>query len=331
VATTPSIAVTAVSLASKFLGAMVGSAVGDAIGELAFQATARARLEALVEHLDILRYTDDTAMAVGIAESLIQVGAVDHQHLGQTFRRNYRREPWRGYASGPPTLFAQVERSGLSYREAARRLFGGEGSLGNGAAMRIAPLGCFFWNSPQLYEQAVASADVTHAHPVGRDGAAVLALAVGRAVGLDPRGEFPLEPFVAELAASSRTETIRDKMALVQALLAQDAGPEEAARKLGRSVAVHESMPFAIYSFLRHPSSFEECLFCAVLHGGDRDTLGAMAGAVSGAYLGIEAIPEWWRNKVENLRAVENLARELREKHESMASSKEGGPSREQR
>ena len=183
----------------------------------------------------------------------------------------------------------------------------------------------------QLYEQAVASADVTHAHPVGRDGAAVLALAVGRAVGLDPRGEFPLEPFVAELAASSRTETIRDKMALVQALLAQDAGPEEAARKLGRSVAVHESMPFAIYSFLRHPSSFEECLFCAVLHGGDRDTLGAMAGAVSGAYLGIEAIPEWWRNKVENLRAVENLARELREKHESMASSKEGGPSREQR
>ncbi|MGE5312327.1 MAG: ADP-ribosylglycohydrolase family protein, partial [Nitrospirota bacterium] len=152
-----SVAVAPVSLESKFLGAMVGSAVGDAIGELAFHAPERARLEALVEHLDILRYTDDTAMAVGLAESLIEVGAIDHQHLGEIFRRNYRKEPWRGYASGPPTLFAQVERSGLSYQEAARRLFGGEGSLGNGAAMRIAPLGCFFRSSPQLYEQAAAS------------------------------------------------------------------------------------------------------------------------------------------------------------------------------
>jgi poly(ADP-ribose) glycohydrolase ARH3 len=204
-----------------------------------------------------------------------------------------------------------VERSGLSYQEAARRLFGGEGSLGNGAAMRIAPLGIFFHNSPQLYEQAAASAEVTHAHPVGKDGAAVLALAVALAVGLDPRQEFPLEHFLAELAASSRTETIGEKIALVRALLAEPVGHEAAARTLGRTVAVHESMPFAVYSFLRHPSSFEECLVCAVLHGGDRDTLGAMACAISGAYLGIEAIPEWWRNKLENLRAVENLAREL--------------------
>jgi len=327
----PSILVISVSLESKFLGAMVGSAVGDAIGELAFHSPERTRLQTLVEHLDILRYTDDTAMAIGLAESLIEVGGIDHQHLGETFRRNYRREPWRGYASGPPTLFAQVERSGLSYQEAARRLFRGEGSLGNGAAMRIAPLGCFFWNSPQLYEQASASADVTHAHPVGKDGAAVLALAVARAVSLNPRQEFPLQPVVAELAVFSRTQTIREKMAMVQALLAEAAGTEAAARTLGRTVAVHESMPFAVYSFLRHPSSFEECLFCAVLHGGDRDTLGAMACAISGAYLGMEAIPEWWRNKIENLRAVENLARELWKKHESTASSEEGRSSREQR
>jgi poly(ADP-ribose) glycohydrolase ARH3 len=315
----PSIVVTSVSLESKFLGAMVGSAVGDAIGELAFQAPERTRLEALVGHLDVLRYTDDTAMAIGLAESLIEVGTVDHQHLGETFRRNYRKEPWRGYASGPPALFAQVERSGLSYQEAARRLFGGEGSLGNGAAMRIAPLGIFFHNSPQLYEQAAASAEVTHAHPVGKDGAAVLAVAVGRGVGLDSRREFPLGPFVADLATFSRTETIREKMTLVRVLLRESADAEAATRKLGRTVAVHESMPFAVYSFLRHHSSFEECLFCAVLHGGDRDTLGAMACAISGAYLGIEAIPEWWRNKVENLRAVENLARELWKRHEFVA------------
>jgi poly(ADP-ribose) glycohydrolase ARH3 len=250
-------------------------------------------------------------MAIGLAESLVEMGTIDHQHLGETFRRNYRREPWRGYASGPPTLFAEVERLGLSYQEAARRLFGGEGSLGNGAAMRIAPLGIFFHNSPQLYEEAAASAEVTHAHPVGKDGAAVLALAVARAVGLDPRREFPMESLVADLAALSRTASIREKMMLVQALLGESTGPEAAARKIGRTVAVPESMPFAVYAFLRHPSSFEECLFCAVLHGGDRDTLGAMACGISGAYLGIGAIPDGWRNKLENLRAIEALARKL--------------------
>lgn len=300
-----------VDLVSKFLGAMVGSAVGDAIGELAFWCSERERLAELVKHLGILRYTDDTAMAIGLAESLIETGRIDHQHLGETFRRNYRKEPWRGYASGPPTLFAQVERSGLSYREAARRLFAGEGSLGNGAAMRIAPVGLLFHTSPDLYDQAAASAEVTHAHPAGKDGAAVLALAVAHATTLDPGEQFPLGSFVAKLVASARAETIREKMNLVALLIDKSIGPEAAARKLGRTVAIHESMPFALYCFLRHYASFEECLFCAVLHGGDRDTLGAMACALSGAYLGIGAIPAHWRNKVENVTLIENLAREL--------------------
>jgi poly(ADP-ribose) glycohydrolase ARH3 len=52
-----------------------------------------------------------------------------------------------------------------------------------------------------------------------------------------------------------------------------------------------ESLSFPIYSSLRFASSFEDCLYCAIMHGGDRDTLGAMAGAISGAYLGFEAIP----------------------------------------
>jgi poly(ADP-ribose) glycohydrolase ARH3 len=73
-------------------------------------------------------------------------------------------------------------------------------------------------------------------------------------------------------------------------------------------VAVHESMPFAVYSFLRHPRSFEECLFCAVLNGGDRDTLGAMACAISGAYLGAGAIPQTWQRKLENCQQIERLA-----------------------
>jgi poly(ADP-ribose) glycohydrolase ARH3 len=76
-------------------------------------------------------------------------------------------------------------------------------------------------------------------------------------------------------------------------------------------VAVHESLPFALYAFLRHPQSFEACLLCATLNGGDRDTLGAMACAISGAYLGAEAIPRAWWKKLENRRHIEDLAIKL--------------------
>jgi poly(ADP-ribose) glycohydrolase ARH3 len=97
----------------------------------------------------------------------------------------------------------------------------------------------------------------------------------------------------------------------VQELVNEDVPPQRAAKELGQGVAVHRSLPFAIYSFLRHPDSFRECLFCAALNGGDRDTLGAMACAISGAYLGVEAIPYGWREKLENRGHIEELAVEL--------------------
>jgi poly(ADP-ribose) glycohydrolase ARH3 len=300
-------------LKKKFLGGMVGSALGDAIGELAFRGLGEAGLRSQVAQMDVLVYTDDTAMAIGLAESIAQVGGLDPQRLGDTFRANFGREPWRGYASGPPTVFSRVGRFGVSYAEAARSLFGGQGSFGNGAAMRIAPVGLFYHDAPDLYEKARQSAIVTHAHPIGVDGAAVLAWAIARAVRLDPREPFPVVDLTQGLVDSARTPEVRDKMALVRTLIAEDVPPPDAAKRLGRGVAVHESMPFAIYAFLRHPHSFEACLFCAVLNGGDRDTLGAMACAISGAYLGVEAIPLAWREKLENRAHIEGLAVRLAE------------------
>ncbi len=102
-------------------------------------------------------------------------------------------------------------------------------------------------------------------------------------------------------------------MELVRELIAEEAPPDRAADAIGRSVLVHESMPFALYAFLRHPESFADCLYCAVLNGGDRDTLGAMAGAISGAYLGVDAIPSVWRERLENRDDIEGLARRLAE------------------
>ena len=295
----------------KYLGGMIGSALGDAIGELAFFRPSKETLCGNLEQVETYRYTDDTAMSIGIAESILKTGCLNEQDLGGTFRENFKLEPWRGYASGPPAVFSMVEELGITYVEAAQRLFGGSGSFGNGSAMRAVPVGLVFHDAPDLYEMARVSAVVTHAHPLGIDGAAVQAKAVALAVNLDPDDAFPADAFVQDLLGFARTSEMRDKIREVGDLISSRIHPSVAAQQLGRTVAVHESLPFALYSFLRHPKSFEDCLFCAILNGGDRDTLGAMACATSGAYLGINAINEYWIEKLENRSYIEGLTLRL--------------------
>ena len=168
-----------IDLKSKFLGGMIGCALGDAIGEIAFMYPKEDLLCSKVDSEKVLRYTDDAAMALGIAESIIKEGEINQQQLGNMFKDNFEQEPWRGYASGPPTIFSMVRKLGITYTEAARRLFGGSGSLGNGAAMRIVPVGLIYYKDADIYDKAVATAEITHAHPVGVDGAACSGMGCG--------------------------------------------------------------------------------------------------------------------------------------------------------
>ena len=80
---------------------------------------------------------------------------------------------------------------------------------------------------------------------------------------------------------------------------------------LGNGVEAHESVPTAIYTFLRYPDSFADVVGYAISLGGDTDTIASMAGAVSGAYLGLDAIPEAWRENVEGSARLQELADSL--------------------
>jgi poly(ADP-ribose) glycohydrolase ARH3 len=301
-------------LSSSAAGALLGCALGDAIGELAFSQSAEEDLANAISAAPKLVYTDDTAMTIALAESLIENGGIAQQRLGQRFADHFAEEPWRGYGPGPPKIFRNARKSNLTFTQVARDLYTGEGSLGNGAAMRVGPVGVAYRDSPKLWDAAHASAEITHAHPVGRDGAAVQALAVGVATmhALCGRRLDPLET-AENLAGAAETELIRGKMKAVARLLAEDAPPAKVADTVGRSVAVHESMPFAVYAFLKTPQSFQESLHCAIFNGGDVDTLGAMTGAISGAYLGIDALPVGYRIKVEKGEYLETLGKRLAE------------------
>ena len=303
-------------LKSKFLGSLVGTAVGDAVGA-GFEGWPMVEpeaVEAVADRRDVLTYTDDTHMMIGLAESLIENRGFDGEHMAHTFMRNYEREPWRGYGPGPPRIFRLV-RAGETWDRAAETLYRG-GSYGNGSAMRIAPVGVLYHDDlAGLREVAHKSSQITHSHELGKGGAALQACAVALAVNLEPTTafdarQFLAREFLARLDGFVDHETYRQKLAKVAALL-DEADRANVAAELGNGIEAFNSVPTAIHSFLSHPRSFEEAVLFAVSLGGDTDTIAAMTGAISGAYLGVGSIPERWRMKLENRLYIEELAEKL--------------------
>jgi poly(ADP-ribose) glycohydrolase ARH3 len=274
------------------LGALLGTFVGDALG-MPYEGTPATaipgRIEMAEARLGRGTYTDDTEMMIGLAESLLARGEVDPEDLAARFLQGC--EPARGYGAGTLRVL-EMWRRGVGVGEAASAAFGGAGSFGNGAAMRIAPVGVLFAADPErLRREAAASAAVTHAHPLGIDGAVVQAAAVGAAT----RGE--------EILAGARAAASTDELqaALIDAarLREKRPGPDEVARALGRSSAAHRSVPTAIYAATAH-RDFESAVSFAVRCGGDADTIGAMAGAIIGAREGCGGIPRRWLDALED-------------------------------
>lgn len=289
---------------AKFIGSLLGTAIGDSLGaqgEGIFQ---------LQETKEIgPRYTDDTAMMIGLAESLIECKGFKAEHMANRFMENFEREPWRGYAWGPPRIFRMI-RSGRKWNEMLDREIYPGGSYGNGAAMRIAPVGLFCRDDPKmLREVAYQSSKITHSHEWAIEGAALEACAVAMAVNLKAEN-FNKYEFLKELMNFTRVGIYQKKLEAMKSLLDEDAPRGKVIRELGNGVEAMNSVPAAIYSFLCN-SDFESSVIYAVSLGGDADTIGAMTGAIAGACYGVDEIPKRWMNRLENREYIKKLAEKL--------------------
>jgi poly(ADP-ribose) glycohydrolase ARH3 len=298
-------------LKSKFLGCLVGTAIGDALGARR-EGRGMSRSEdivSLAQKLEQLIYTDDTHMTIGIAESLIESKGFDGEHMAQTFIKNYEAEPWRGYGSGPPRIFGMIK-SGEAWYSAANRLYRG-GSFGNGSAMRVAPVGLLYSrNLEKLRKIAYQSSSITHSHELGKEGAALQACAVALALNTPSDEDIDKEAFLFKLQNFIQNQLYKEKVAQIRELLGEQDKAKVVA-VLGNGIEAPRSVPTAIYCFLRQPQSYEDAVIYAISLGGDTDTIAAMAGAISGAYLGIEAIPSEWRAKLEKREYIDALAEKL--------------------
>jgi ADP-ribosylglycohydrolase len=293
----------------QFRGCLVGQALGDALGfvvEGRPPEVCREYIDDVLARDGVLgrgrfpfgQYSDDTQLARELMQSYAACGRFDPEDYARRIRDIFSE--------------GRIVGRGRSTQEAAGRLARGvpwyeagtpPPSAGNGSAMRAGPIGLIFHDDPEgLVRAATQQGVITHADP--RCSAGAIAIAGAVAFALRGRSIEPV-PFLARLA--ELTEEVEPRFADHLRRLTRwlPLPPEEAVTRIsveglehqlahewrGISPFVVGSMLWSLYSFLKNPDDYRETIRTAIAVGGDVDTTAAMAGTISGARLGLDAVP----------------------------------------
>lgn len=297
----------------QFEGCLIGQCLGDALGfpvegqpyeicqtyVLMYIRNTLERMKGRA-YFSFGQYSDDSQLAREMIQSYID--------------NNGEFKP-EAYAKRIAAIFHEnrIVGRGFATQEAARNLINGVSweesgmpppNAGNGSAMRAGPIGLFFFDNPiRLVEAAIDQGRITHTDSRCNAGAASIAGAVALAL-CEETINIPI--FLKKLAKwvkpvdksfTQGIENLHDWVYL---------SPDEAVKKIAPfgkdpqydndswhyiSPFVISSVLWSLYSFLRTPNDYLEVIATATGAGGDVDTTAAMAGAISGAFLGIEGIP----------------------------------------
>jgi len=285
----------------RVLGSILGLAIGDAFGA-PFEGgpLERALWRLIGTSQGKRRWTDDTQMTLDTIESLVECREVNADDLAMRYAASYR---WsRGYGPAAGKILKRIRR-GESWQKAGRSVYS-EGSFGNGGAMRAPVAGLFFAGKAtnQILAAAHTIASVTHAHPLGYEGAGLIALATSLCV-----EDAPNEDIIGRLQQSAVATEYKQKLITVAHWLNIDNVQDRKTviLQLGNGIAATESVVTAIYVALKfREAAYDDLLEFVISLGGDVDTIAAMASAIWGASRGIEALPE---NKLELLEQYDEI------------------------
>jgi ADP-ribosylglycohydrolase len=300
-------------------GMLYGLACGDALGAptefMRLPAIKQAYGPAGIRNLpEPALYTDDTQMAVALAEALVEAGEADLETLMSAVVRNFiawRNSPENNRAPGNTCMAA------VAVLEEGRHwsVSGVARSKGSGSAMRSAPVGYLYQRDPaRLREVAHASGIATHRHPTGD--AACIAAAYLVKLALD--GLAPGKMLGATLAfVGDISDEFNQALWRVPDVLVW-ADEEAALSALGQGWVGEEAVALALYCFLRYPDDYAAVVRRAANTEGDSDSIACIAGAISGARLGDDAIPADWLARVEKSDYLADLAGRLAAKKVEM-------------
>lgn len=300
---------------SRALLSLHGLAIGDGIGEMMFSRPDKAYDMVMQDQLPAgpWWHTDDTEMAISIVEVLRLLGSVHQDALARQFMWRYDREPDRGYGSGARRQLRMML-DGVEWRVTSREAFSGQGSLGNGSAMRVAPVGAWFADDlDQVVKEARASSMVTHMHSEGVAGA--IAIAVAAAMAWRLRGnttpDASVEFFNEVHKHTPDGETRRGIAHAFQVRHFESA--QAAARVLGNGIGVTcpDTVPFTIWAAAKYLGKYRAAIAATASAGGDIDTNCAIVGGIVALSAGRKGFPEDWLSQIEKLPYPELLNDEV--------------------
>ncbi|MCD4843449.1 MAG: ADP-ribosylglycohydrolase family protein [Methanosarcinales archaeon] len=305
----------------KYTGCLIGSAIGDALG---MQTEGMTSIEIRQYHKYIYnfgpgragspneklkpgQYTDDTEQTLILARSIIKSGSFDPELFSKELA-NYSKkiisdpELNRGWGKTSLTACKNLL-EGIHWKES------GIDTPTCGSAMRVSPIGLVFCERLDLLEKcAVLSSLPTHNNPQSIAGAVAIATAVSLAI----KNTTPdiIIRISAELAGKY-DPVLGNKIKNIESL--KNINEINAFSIIGTSILTIDVVPSALYCFARYPLDFTRTILTAINAGGDTDSIAAIAGAISGAYLGKDAIPKKWLDGVESSKEIESIAKELME------------------
>jgi len=281
---------------------LLGLAVGDALGE-PVESYSQWQIEAeygkITDFVKEPMITDDTLFAMLVAESIIEKRKVVGKHIAIKFVENRHKF----YRIGPTTSKA-LERLEKNPKSKATT---GET---NGAAMRVAPIGLINDDLHETVRDTIEASIITHGTDVAIAAACAVACAVSTALEAENKDEV-LEAAIfggnEGLKYGTKTkfpaidERIKKALKTPLELLPQE---------IGVWMKAYESIPTAIAIFY-HSQNSEEAIVNAVNLGGDTDTIGAIVGAISGAYY--KEIPKEWTIRIKERQHLQFLEKKLLE------------------
>lgn len=322
----------------KFRGCLIGGAAGDALG---YAVEFKREDEIFSEYgndgiteydlmldSDVAKISDDTQMTLFTAEGLLLAGREANSadyinsiremykcwYQTQSEKNPQKNENLQSRLLNVPELYNR-RCPGMTCMFVIRE--GAKGTINNpvndskgcGGVMRVAPIGLFFADTDTSYEEsdmlAAEAAALTHGHDLGFIPAAALVHIVRKVA----ESDIPLKDVVSDSINAMeklfpKAEHICDFTAIMQKaiqLAELDMDDFSAIHLLGEGWVAEETLAIAVYCALKYENDFDMALRTAVNHNGDSDSTGVVCGNILGAYLGYNAIPQKYKERLELL------------------------------
>nr|XP_039252460.1 ADP-ribose glycohydrolase ARH3-like [Styela clava] len=349
------------SLLSRFQGVSLGALFGDCLGAkfetnwsvlpyekvISYYETIKDKVAMETPKADsgFVHYTDDTCMTFDLAKSLTKNRKYKPQDVAKRFTETFFASPKeRNYGRHVAKVFSKLKENscrGDVYKPASEQ-FGGSGSYGNGSAMRVSPVALLHHdNIIEMLTLVVAQSKLTHTNPRGINGAVLQALAIEKAMTsgkIDNAKIFCqelLDQFKEITPIKEDMEIFENGMSNVMELLEKESEvtPREIVSKLGTGVLAIQAVPPAIFFFLHSLKTnnvptlstyngMVRTVLYATSVSHDSDTVACMAGAIAGAYYGVDSIPSEWVTACEGSDKAMKLANKLYKMNENSRKNK---------